>query len=206
MYLSKLILDPSPAARAVQRDLAAPYDLHRTLMRAFPDKEAGGPGRVLFRLEPLCPGEPPVVLVQSEKQPDWSDLQRHPRYLISAESKSFKLNVQSRQQLRFRLRANPTVKRNKKRVGLVRQEDQVQWLKRKAEAGGFHPVDFTVRKSTRYASIVQRDEGRRKETHLGVDYEGVLEISDPDQFTSAVAAGIGSAKGYGFGLLSVAPL
>src|SRR5207248_1215728 len=45
MYLSKL--STNLRDRGVRRDLANPYDLHRTLLRAFPDAEAGGAGRVL---------------------------------------------------------------------------------------------------------------------------------------------------------------
>lgn len=206
MYLSKLTLNPSPEARQVQRDLASPYELHRTLMRAFPGQNQGGPGRVLFRVEPIRPGEPVTVLVQSEKKPDWSVLEREPCYLLSAKSKSIDLRFRAGQRLRFRLRANPTVRRNGKRQGLVRYEDQVQWLERKAKSGGFRLLDFTIRKSTRYVSNVKRPEGGSIQTHLGVDFEGILEVAGPDEFLHLVANGIGSAKGYGFGLLSVAPL
>ncbi len=206
MYLSKLTLNPSPAARGVQRDLASPYELHRSVMRAFPDKDQGGPGRVLFRLEPIRDGEPPVLLVQSEDRPDWSDLSARPDYLLSVETKPIDLDVAEDQLLRFRLRANPTVKRDGNRQGLVRYEDQIGWLERKAEAAGFRPVDIAVRKSSRYVSKVKRGGETRKQTHLGVDYEGILQVADPEQFKTAVAAGIGPAKGYGFGLLSVAPV
>jgi CRISPR system Cascade subunit CasE len=41
---------------------------------------------------------------------------------------------------------------------------------------------------------------------LGVLFEGTLEITDPQQFLNrSIAAGIGSGKAFGFGLLSVAP-
>jgi CRISPR system Cascade subunit CasE len=46
MFLSRLILDSrDPQDR---RDLARPYEMHRTLWRAFPDDD---PGRVLFRVD-----------------------------------------------------------------------------------------------------------------------------------------------------------
>jgi CRISPR system Cascade subunit CasE len=48
-----------------------------------------------------------------------------------------------------------------------------------------------------------------KEDHSGgrflaVRFEGVLEVTDPDQLLQTVSEGIGSAKGFGFGLLSLA--
>jgi CRISPR system Cascade subunit CasE len=203
MYLSKLSLNPQPNARAVQRDLASPYELHRTIMRAFPGQDAGGPGRVLFRLETTRAGEPPVVLVQSEKQPDWSPLRQQSGYLWEPpKSKELALQFRPGQRLRFRLRANPTVKRwaEGKRHGLLREEDQRNWLVRKAARCGFRLPDFVVRSSRRVVS----GSGKNSPTHLAVDYEGILEVTDPAAFLEALAAGIGPAKGFGFGLLSVA--
>jgi CRISPR system Cascade subunit CasE len=205
MFLSKLTLNPSPAARAVQRDLASPYELHRTLMRGFPDKICGGPGRVLFRVEPTREDDPPVVLVQSEKSPDWSSLLHDGHYLLAAHWKEVRISVAAGQPLRFRFRANPTVRRAGKRMGLVRCEEQRKWLERKAAAAGFALLDFTVRRSARYVSRVRTGERSGTQTHLGVDYEGLLKVTDRELFAAALAGGIGSAKGYGFGLLSVAP-
>ena len=36
-------------------------------------------------------------------------------------------------------------------------------------------------------------------------FDGLLGVTDPVQFLEALRAGIGSAKGFGFGLLSLAP-
>jgi len=208
MYLSKLVLNPRPGCRAVLRDLASPYEMHRTLMRAFPDAGHGGPGRVLFRLEPQRPGHPPVVLVQSAKRPDWSALRQIPGYLACPPaSKQVDPPLYAGQRLRFRLRANPTVKRDGKRRALVREEDQQGWLLRKAAAAGFRPVGFLAARRLRLTSQkAEADTGRQhRATHLAVDYEGVLEVTDALAFRHALAAGIGPAKGFGFGLLSIAP-
>jgi CRISPR system Cascade subunit CasE len=43
------------------------------------------------------------------------------------------------------------------------------------------------------------------QTHVPVLFEGVLRVNDPAKLIEAVRNGIGSAKGYGFGLLSLAP-
>ena len=48
MFLSKLVLNIRD--RQARCDLARPYELHRTLWRAFPDDD---PGRVLFRIDPI---------------------------------------------------------------------------------------------------------------------------------------------------------
>lgn len=50
MFLSNPVLNPK--SREARRDLANPYDLHRTLARAFAPDEQTAPGRFLWRLEP----------------------------------------------------------------------------------------------------------------------------------------------------------
>ena len=207
MYLSKLELNSGPGCRALLRDLASPYEMHRTILRAFPSADAGGPGRVLFRLEPTRPDDP-VVLVQSDKAPDWSALAAIPGYLAASPepAKELVLAIRSGQRLRFRLRANPTVKREGKRLGLLDDDAQQQWLLRKGLAGGFRPVDFVTCRAGRRVSPPTGPAHPREQTHYSVDFEGILEVLDPECLTQTVAAGIGSGKAFGFGLLSLAPV
>lgn len=205
MYLSKLTLNPVPACKQVLRDLASPYELHRTIMRAFPGRQDGGPGRVLFRLETTRPDDPPVVLVQSDKKPDWTPLRELSGYLVSGETKDFELSLHPGHTLRFRLRANPTVKRDGKRHGLLRYEQQCRWLVGKGERHGFRPTDFLAKRQTQMVTHKTSGQGKRtRQAHLIVDFEGVLKVEDPDRFVAAIRSGIGPAKAYGCGLMSVA--
>jgi CRISPR system Cascade subunit CasE len=203
MFLSKLVLNPR--SRQVRRELAEPYEMHRTLLRAFPDANAGGPGRVLFRVDVGRATGIPTLLMQSEKPPDWSSLEALRDYLSGApaESRPVCLQFATGQQLRFRLRANPTVKRNGKRLGLLREEDQIAWLRRKGEEGGFAlngvvviPDGFTQGRKT-------DDHGPHELSHFAVRFDGVLTVTDSDRFAQTLAAGVGSGKAFGFGLLSV---
>jgi CRISPR system Cascade subunit CasE len=41
-------------------------------------------------------------------------------------------------------------------------------------------------------------------THFAVCFEGVIEVTEPDLMCRTVSAGIGPAKAFGFGLLSLA--
>ena len=47
---------------------------------------------------------------------------------------------------------------------------------------------------------------RARLTFEGLTFEGLLEVDDPVRFAGAIRAGIGPAKAYGYGLLSVAPI
>jgi CRISPR system Cascade subunit CasE len=110
MYLSRLTLNPH--ARRVQRELANPYELHRTLMSAFPATLPEGE-RVLFRVDVDARTGVPTVLLQAHGQPDWAWLgdPRASGYLLRPpESKPFALAFTPGQTLAFSLRANPTVK------------------------------------------------------------------------------------------------
>lgn len=206
MYLSKLILDPR--SRHTRRLLASPYELHKAIARAFPDATDGGTGRVLFRLDEdrhtgrLC------LLVQSEKEPEWSKAE-----LLSAcaaeppQNKVFHPVLREGQLLYFRLRANPTVKRNGKRLGLLKEEQQLDWLRRKAEQNGFSVMSCTVIPE----GLCRDSKGNRMTsetplTLLSVRFEGVLRVEQPEAFLRALQNGIGPAKGIGFGLLSAAPI
>ncbi len=71
MHLSRLILNPR--SRPVQRDLADPYQLHRTVMSGFP-ATLPNTERVLYRLDEDPRAGRLSLLVQSQEPPDWSAL------------------------------------------------------------------------------------------------------------------------------------
>lgn len=216
MYLSRLILNPRN--RRVQKEVADPYQMHRSLMKAFPDDLAPNEERVLFRLETQPRTGALTLLVQSLTLPDWSWLaEPNARgYLLPVDEpnpavKSFDLNLASGQVLAFRLRANPTVKRkfesgDHKRVGLYREEEQIEWLKRKAEQSGFRVLSARIGNQNTVNGHIRRGEERHKLKLLAVQFDGLLEVTDPDRLRETVRRGIGSGKGFGFGLLSLARL
>jgi CRISPR system Cascade subunit CasE len=204
LYLTRLVLDPR--SRTVRRDLADPYELHRTLLRAFPDATDGGPGRVLFRVEPAR-GEPRfVVLVQSDAAPDWSRLNVPGDYLLEPPAtKPFTPAFAAGQRLGFRLRANPTVKRDGKRRPLLDESEQRAWLDRKAAVAGFRVVRVEVASEGALCGHKPAEGATLTLTHHAVRFDGVLAVTDPGQLLHALRGGVGSAKGFGFGLLSLAP-
>lgn len=196
MYLSRIVLNNS---RVAQNWSSNPYRVHQRLLLAF-DQEP----RLLFRLEEE--DERRQILVQSHCEPDWasafSDLAVLQR---EVEWKAFHLRLSLGGMYSFRLMANPTVKRDGSRLGLLREEEQQAWLTRKlAEVGA------TLLTGCTRASRMQRsDKGPAKnnatQTHLAVLFEGVLRVEDPQRLVEAVERGVGAAKAYGFGLLSLKP-
>lgn len=221
MYLSRLILNPRN--RRVQKEAASTYQLHRNIMKAFPDGLKEGQERVLFRLEEHPRTGALTLLVQSLHSPDWSWLEalNASDYLLpecllppgvhdNPSTKPFDLALSPGQALAFRLRANPTVKRkfpngDHKRVGLYGEEEQIQWLQRKAEPGGFALLSVRTSRQDIARGQLKRDDETHKLHLLSVQFDGLLRVRDPDRLRESVRSGIGSGKGLGFGLLSLAP-
>lgn len=201
MYISKIELNP--ACNQVRAELGDMYQMHRTLSKAFGDDPSEyAEARCLFRVDEQ--GENPYILVQSRIKPEWSRLTVDSCYMVAEPMvKQFAPNLKVGQRLAFKLRANPTVKRDGKRFGLYREEEQIEWLKRKGRDNGFEVLAaFNNTEKLR----ANRKPNDKEATFASVVFEGVIRITDPEVFSKALESGIGSAKGFGFGLLSVAPI
>ena len=223
MYLSKLVLNPR--SNKVRRDLADCHQMHRTLMSAWPDFPGQTSARrvvgLLYRIEPVKPGQPFVVLVHSRERPDWGRLPAG--YLAGAPGSTAVKSVAETYRhiadgtvLRFRLRANPTrfIRQEDRprgqRVDLRRECEKIAWLQRKGQQCGFRVgagpgAPNLVVLPTEKLTGRRGDAGRGPVTVAATLFEGVLEVTDAAKFREALETGIGRAKAYGCGLLSVAP-
>ncbi len=223
MLLHRIHLDPR--CREARRDLADPYQLHSTLCRAFSSPDTKCPeGQFLWRLEPETdPNGHPRILVQSRSLADWNRVGVR-GWLAQTESaidlkERLKLDsLKTGQRFRFRLRANPCVKRDGKRLGLLRLEEQEKWLARKGEQHGFAlpkvaHLDSSESSHERIDVRVSQEQMLHGEQRTGngiriysVLYDGVLTVSEPEKFRGALQTGIGHGKVVGLGLLSVVPI
>jgi CRISPR system Cascade subunit CasE len=225
--------------------------MHRTLMRAFAklssEEEIKARERcgVLFRADVDDLRNRVNVYVQSAIEPDWSFLSTLRGYLLTDADRPNPAwknitvayqSLQNGQVFSFRLRANPTKRIARitkgdselkgKRVGLLREEEQIAWLIRKGEErekgtpGGFEILRNECKAQNGETQMVPRvnvrregkQRGRKKEegrshetTHLAVLFDGILRITDANVFRKTLVRGIGPGKAFGFGLLSVAP-
>lgn len=223
MFLHRIHLDPR--CREARRDLSDPYQLHATLCRAFcePDRKCPA-GEFLWRLEPETdPDGCPRVLVQSRTMPDWTAIgikgwlaNADPAIDLKDRLKLDSLDVGQR--FRFRLRANPCVTRNGKRLGLLRLEEQEKWVERKAQQHGFSlprltPFDFSESSQKRVDVRISQEQMICGKRHADKDirvyavlYDGFLAVREPAIFRVALQTGIGHGKAMGLGLLSVASI
>jgi CRISPR system Cascade subunit CasE len=217
LLLSQLSLNLSH--REVRRDLGNAYDLHRTLARAFADGPEAAVKPFLWRLESGRPVDPPRILVQSAAEPDWERLPDG--YVSSLADRAWMPEAVFRygRAVRLRVLANPTVCRvptpsadnpasggpargKRKRLGLWREDEQLEWLLRQARRLGLSDVQATVSRSERWRC-------RRGGSALTVavaQFDGEALIADPEALAAGVRSGIGHARMLGLGLVSVAPL
>lgn len=209
------------------------YNVHRRLCMAFPSAEQKSndphflkpfkpkdfwnqdeksrserPG-FLYRIDSQLEGGV-AIIVQSAIEPDWDYAFHNADFLLAPnpDVKIFDPQFTNDQRFRFRLRANPTKRVGDKgdrlygkRVGVYHEEDQLNWLRRKAAAGGFELIEAGI-------SERRTGNGRKKLKEnlrfFSVLFDGSLEVTDAEVFTRTLARGIGPAKAFGFGLLSLA--
>jgi len=160
IYLSRLLLNPR--TRQVIKEIEHPYEMHRTLMRAFPKATADSASKardlfgVLYRADVDDPLRAVKVYVQSLVEPDWSFLDGSDYLCTGTEKPASEhkdilpacSSVRKGQLLRFRLRANVCKRVGDKsdpsfgkRVAIYSEEAQRDWLIRKGRQGGFEPLE-----------------------------------------------------------------
>ncbi|RTR06300.1 type I-E CRISPR-associated protein Cas6/Cse3/CasE [Halomonas nitroreducens] len=225
MYLSRVRVDLNGLSRETLFEIMGgeAYGAHQLLWRLFPEHQ--GPRPFLFRQEmdePEEGGAPrglPLFYVLSDREPV-----PIPR-LLETQCKPFAPALEAGDKLAFRLRANPTVaksvagKRGQRadvlmaakypfEVGKERtsqacieamDEAARGWLAERAEFWGFHlPVKPEVGAYRQHALPKDRGHPIR---FSSVDYEGLLEVTEPGRLIEMLAQGVGRAKAFGCGLM-----
>ncbi len=169
----------------------------------------------LFRIDP-APGGRAVVLVQSGVEPKWSYAFHNAHHLLAASPAMTKYEPAyvPGQRYRFRLVGNPTRRRHQIQEGQpknrvpVPPSEFLNWLESRADHAGFRLLGEPVmqsgfayfRKSISPDGVSPDRAGQRLRS---VRYDGLLEVVDPSRLLDAVIQGIGPAKAFGFGLLSL---
>lgn len=170
----------------------------------------------LFRVDPGPPGRA-VIVVLSALRPDWDYAFHNAPHFLAAPPlvRLYDPVFQTGQRLRFRLLANATRKidtatgpdgkrRNGRRVP-VRPERIRDWLFERAASAGFQVEQETLRVQTGYVCLHRPHDEVPFLRFFAARYEGLLTVLDPHRFRNAVQSGIGPAKAFGFGLLTVGP-
>lgn len=145
-------------------------------------------------------------------------------YLLAAppsEPRLLQVSFEVGSRFQFRLVANPVFRVRKasvdrrgnqfdtkwvgKRVPVPADEQSLRnWLERRAADAGFTLKELSLVQPG-FVYVNKTNEAGAGTRLRSVRYEGVLQVIEPDKFRAALAAGIGPAKAFGFGLLYIAP-
>lgn len=198
MYLSKV--------RLHWEQTKNPYEQHRALWHLFPSRTTENRS-FLYRVEHQPKGLPADLIMQSLQQPELSEAVE----LLA--TKPMNVGFHSGQQLRFRLRANPikTIKDGSindntpnirsVRVPLLGEEQQHTWLNRKlSEAALIEALTIQQELPLNFRKAREKRSGKIQP----VLFEGIMSVQNPTTLLQLIQAGIGPAKSFGCGMLSVA--
>jgi len=216
MFLSRIQLNAN--LRDTMRALSSPKIIHNTIVTSFLHSLDVDNERILWRVDYL--GEKCFLLVLSAQQPDFKHIAErfgYPRNEPQWETKNYDLllnRINTGQVWRFRLRANPVRSSSKEKDPIsgrgkvfahVTTEQQKQWLLSRAKNCGFllNENEFDVV----YTEWKKFNKGidRSHEVSLRVsDFEGKLTIADVEIFKKVLLSGLGRAKAYGCGMMTIA--
>ena len=143
-----------------------------------------------------------AILLSSEKP----KRQSSEEIALVGESKSLvDLWFKAGQVLRFKLTANPTkvlteqnAEKRKIRVPLIKEDQQVGWLKRKLD--GIASIESVVVQNETPLYFSRKGNGGKI---VPVNFEGILKVIDSEKFKEIYFSGIGPAKAFGCGLMLV---
>lgn len=226
MFLSKVMLrsdagDRRPFWRLIQNC----YDVHTLIWDMFaddPDQSRDFLFRTQFN-EPL-----PSFFILSHREPE-------NRFGVwNIRSKRYDPVLEKGQRLSFMLRANPVrtksgesgrqkrhdvvmeSKTRLKQEGVPRDEWPLEaeivqkagfaWLATRSESHGFVIQDEMVRADGYMQHRVSKAKGDHDIRFSTIDFSGLLTITEPERFVNMLFTGIGSAKGFGCGLMLIKPV
>ena len=201
MYLSRITLNI--ALRETMRALVSPSIFHGAVERSFDGVRA----RRLWRIDDLNGKK--YILILSEARPNLKNFARQFGYDGEYEIKDYAplLNrILNGEKWQFRLTANPVVsKSHGKIMAHITPEFQKKWLSSRAEKLGFslNEAEFQMVQSKWYDFRKREGADSSRVRMLSVTFEGILTVTDAEQFRETLCNGIGREKAYGQGMLTI---
>lgn len=224
-WLARIEID---AKTARVEGLLDNYAWHKRLWECFPDAQDSKRG-FLTRIDQLEGGFQAWVLSWEKPiSPPWCipgdfalkeiapSFLSHRYYAFDLRANPVKTTVQRGSNGETLFRANGKRKQGK-RVPLVKPDELLAWLMRKGEVrcrdnatgldvpGGFRILEEKPLEISPMVESYFSKKGQRG-YHGGVQFRGTLEVTDATKFIETYHSGVGSAKGFGFGLLLLAPV
>lgn len=211
MFFSKITLNKSDI---FDIPLGNEYFIHQSIWEIFTDSSYRCRD-FLYRMETT--DKIPCVYAVSQRKP----LESIKPWVIKI--KKYEPKIFENSQFFFKLRANPTLKREGKRHDVVMNHKinsravvasknnlktyeiiynaGYKWLKAKAEKNGFQIKQLRADEYKQHKFF--KNKGNHIMQYSTIDFTGVLTVTNKELFLNALFEGIGSTKGFGCGLLMV---
>ena len=227
MFLTRMTLNP--ARRGTRRLLSSRQRLHAAVMASTPPLDSDE-GRQLWRLDETDPA--PTLYIAGPRKPDLTHIVEQAGWPTTEgwqtrEYGPFLRRLTVGQRWHFRLTANPVRQLSQagarsKFQGAKTPQQAQDWLVRRQNRLGFalceNDLESVSDPGGAGLDVVvsglgawrfgKHEEGahRRSVTVTAATYEGTLTVVSADQLRAALTQGIGRARGYGCGLMTLAPV
>ena len=226
-YLSRIWLNPL-RARA-QLFLRNPHALHAAVLGGIARQPVEE--RVLWRLDPVHPRKP-ELLVLTDSRPSWEHLVEQAGWPQAADARPETRDyrplldkVQRGREFRLRLRANPVSATRSPTKPSVAQEKrlaesrprgvrvahrtaahQLGWFHDRLPRSGFEPLTTALIARDRLVFTKSDGAAHNRVVLATATCDATVRVTDPELARHHLLAGLGPAKGYGCGLITLAPL
>lgn len=218
MYFSKISINTSKLMRDEKIYKSNDMSDHKLIWRLFQDGSNTERDFVFYSIDSTFNSDKGYFLI-SERKPVSLDT------WLSVNIKEYNPIFQQGQKLGFKTRLNPIIskktingekskkhdlcmnaKLDGKKAGLngieleqFIEEQTIKWLQTKALQNGFQISDNNIAVA-RYVQVVIPRRGKSQMRFSSIDYEGILEIKEPEKFKQIALKGLGRSKGFGCGL------
>lgn len=214
-YFSRMTLTRQGVEEIASRMAAGAYGIHKEVWSMFPDNPDGERDYV-YSLQ----DDGRRIYCVSERMPVCDN----GRWIV--ETKPYDPIIAEGDIFRFHTCVNPTVANS--RTGKHQRHDVVMdmkrrvresgedpdmrdiiqtsvtdWFSRKGTINGFEPILDAELQISSYLRHESYKAGVQKITFSTVDIDGYLRVTDAELFKKALFKGIGSAKGFGCGLIMI---
>lgn len=218
MFMTRIPLNRR--RRGAVKLLGNRHAMHAAVMSAFPPGTATdtAEGRVLWRVDTR--GEATELLIVSPAKPCLAHVVEQAGWTGSEwetrEYADFLARLSENREYLFRFTGNPTHRMTtaagrKQIVGHVTNEHQRSWFLEKIAQHGFVVASGSSDVGGEELVLRERDTAvfsrqSRRVTLVTAAFEGRLRVTDVELARHALTHGIGRAKGYGCGLLTLMPV
>lgn len=186
-----------------------PYSLHRVVYSLYPDIRSDA-DKIQSQASGILYADQGgdhrgrKILMLADRQP----AQRVEEQYGEVHCKALPQGFLDHEYYRFKVIVNPTRRdsASRKLIAVRGREAVADWFSERAAGSWGFSIDRAQMQVDRIEVLQFTDKQQRPVTIGQANIQGLLQVSDPQQFKNSFAKGIGRARAYGCGLLQIVPV